>query len=245
MSTSTKMVLVLTIVAVLAGGILSSWEGFTGPMIEENKRLEQLKAVVTVLFGRDANPDDVDIEEHKVRLTNHKNKEVEYQLFVGKKKGEEKPVGIAFMTNGNGFQGNVGIMMGVEMNFKKIKGITVLDQVETPGLGTKIVSDPSNKSNPTWFPDQFQGRSIEKPITVVKNMKPSNDSEIQAITGATISSRSVVKILNNYVNIVKPVVEKEGLIVAQEESPAAEGKEEANSLIDQAKKAAGDLQGGL
>ena len=55
------------------------------------------------------------------------------------------------------FKVNISIMVGVDPTFTSITGMKVLEQIETPGLGTKIVEDPSNKTNPFWFPEQFGG----------------------------------------------------------------------------------------
>jgi len=82
-----------------------------------------------------------------------------------------------------------------------------LSQKETPGLGTKIVEDPSNE-NPAWFTEQFKNVKVEPEIIYVKNSKPSKDNEIQAITGATISSKSVVNILNTNIGKVKKMYNK-------------------------------------
>jgi len=82
------------------------------------------------------------------------------------------------------------------MDFSRLRGIKVLEQIETPGLGTKIVIDPTHKVNPYWFSEQFVGVRTEPEITVIKNRPPTTETEIQSITGATISSRAVVKIIN-------------------------------------------------
>jgi len=49
---------------------------------------------------------------------------------------------------------------------------------------------------------------VEPEIIYVKNSKPSKDNEIQAITGATISSKSVVNILNTNIGKVKKMYNK-------------------------------------
>lgn len=63
--------------------------------------------------------------------------------------------------------------------------------------------DPSNKKDPYWFPNQFKKLKTEPQIGVVKNVKPTNPYDIQAITGATISSQAVVNILNDYIKKVR------------------------------------------
>ena len=126
-------------------------------------------------------------------------------LYVGKDSSEAEPVGVAFEAVGNGFQGKISIMVGISTDFSKINGIKILEQIETPGLGTKIVIDPTNKKDPFWFPNQFKNLITEPMIEVVKNKKPSKPTEIQAITGATISSKAIAIILNNQIRQAKSI----------------------------------------
>ncbi|MFB0516141.1 MAG: FMN-binding protein [Candidatus Neomarinimicrobiota bacterium] len=180
MSTSARMIVVLTVIVTVSGGVLSSWDGYTTPRIQHHRLVALRSAIADVL------PEHDHYEELALP---------EQTLYIGKKASGE-PVGIAFIAQGSGFQGVISMMVGAELDFSRLTGIKVLEQIETPGLGTKIVVDPSNRANPYWFSAQFTGLQTEPEITVVKNRAPATETEIQAITGATISSRSVVKILN-------------------------------------------------
>jgi len=190
MSTATKMIVVLTVLTMVAGGILSSWDGHTRPMIEAYKLQELKKAIAEVLPAHESYE-----ELNADGMT----------LYIGKNSGETAPVGIAFEAVGNGFQGKISIMVGISTDFSKINGIKILEQIETPGLGTKIVVDPTNKKDPFWFSNQFKDLTTVPAIEVVKNVKPSKSTEIQAITGATISSKAVVTILNNQILQAKSI----------------------------------------
>jgi electron transport complex protein RnfG len=64
----------------------------------------------------------------------------------------------------------------------------VLEQLETPGLGAEIDGEK--------FVSQFRGLATRPPISYVKGKAPEKDNEVQAITGATISSKAVVDIIN-------------------------------------------------
>ena len=183
------MILALTLITTLSGGVLATWDGFTKPRIEKH-RLEELIAAISDVLP----PYEFYDEVIKDGMT----------LYIGKT-GEDKPVGIAFQAMGSGFQGKISIMVGIQPDFSKLTGIKVLEQVETPGLGTKIVKDPSSKANPFWFSQQFKGVKGDGKIYLVKNRKPTKPSEIQAITGATISSRAVVKILNETIEKAKSI----------------------------------------
>ena len=188
MNKTAKMVIVLTVITALSGGILATWDGVTKPKIAYHQ-LEALKAAISDVLPSYDNYLEKDINEKKV--------------YIGKIDDSTQPVGIAFKVDGSGFQGNISIMVGVDPSFNSITGIKVLGQIETPGLGTKIVVDPSNKTNPFWFPEQFGGVVLFPQIDVVKNSIPQNQNEVQAISGATITSKAVVRIINENVGIIK------------------------------------------
>jgi electron transport complex protein RnfG len=192
LSVSAKMILALTLITTLSGGVLATWDGFTKPRIEKH-RLEELKAAIADVLP----PYEFYDELQQEGMT----------LYIGKT-ADNKPVGIAFQAIGSGFQGKISLMVGVQPGFSKLTGVKVLEQVETPGLGTKIVEDPSRKANPFWFSEQFRGIKLDPEIHLVKNRKPTKPSEIQAITGATISSTAVVRIVNETIEKAKTVYQE-------------------------------------
>ena len=86
----------------------------------------------------------------------------------------------------------IKMLAGVQPDMNTLVGIEILESQETPGLGQEIASEK--------FKSQFNGLRTTPDITYVKNQKPSEPNEIEAITGATISSRAVVTILNGKIN---------------------------------------------
>jgi electron transport complex protein RnfG len=82
-------------------------------------------------------------------------------------------------ATGAGFAGPIEILIGLNVDATQITGLYVLSQVETPGLGNRITETP-------WL-DQFRGRSTGTPLTL---------KQIDGISGATISSESVVSAVN-------------------------------------------------
>lgn len=90
---------------------------------------------------------------------------------------DDDKAGYAFMSTGSGYGGDINIIVGLDSNFS-IKEISILGQTETPGLGGKITESA--------FTDQFKGLSVEE-VALSKE-----DGEVDAITGATISSKAVV-----------------------------------------------------
>jgi len=91
---------------------------------------------------------------------------------------DETKTGYAFKASGSGYSGNIDILVGLDNDFGII-GISILSQTETPGVGNKITESS--------FTDQFKGLSASD-IAL-----SSEGGKIDAITGATISSRAVVE----------------------------------------------------
>jgi electron transport complex protein RnfG len=95
-------------------------------------------------------------------------------------------VGYTFKTiPGTGFSGDIEMLTGIAAD-GTISGITILTMNETPGLG-------ANATNPE-FKDQYQGLSATEEVAVSKTGVSGN--EIQAMTGATITSKAVTDGVN-------------------------------------------------
>lgn len=191
-----QMLVVLTVIGVISGGVLSQIFSWAEPQIIEHQKEEIKKAIFEVQTGSEFKQIENDaLALKKIQL---------YEVYDE----AGTMTGYAAVLEGNGFQGKIRLMVGITSDLTELTGMQVLEQVETPGLGTKIVTDPSNKENPSWFPDQFKGRTPE--LTYVKNQKPSSSTEIQAITAATISSEAVVTIVNTGIAEIRNEIGKAG-----------------------------------
>lgn len=131
--------------------------------------------------------------------------ELDERTTVFKALGSDKGVsGFAFIAKGAGFADKIKLVIAVDGNCEKLFGFKVLASNETPGFGNRISED--------FFAGQFTGA----PAGVFKLVKSGNaeeiDSRIVAISGATVSSEAVVKILNAYTDKVKKQLQAEGLI---------------------------------
>lgn len=114
-------------------------------------------------------------------------------LEVNEGKNGGKTEGYAIKVAPKGYAGAVTIMVGISTD-GKLQGIKVLSHSETPGLGAKA-PEPA-------FSDQYKNKSIDKELEVVKT-PVSKPNEIQAITGATITSKAVTKGVNEAVEFYK------------------------------------------
>jgi electron transport complex protein RnfG len=122
--------------------------------------------------------------------------------------GEGRLVGVAVETSGQGFADIVRVIYGYSPEKEAIVGLKVLESRETPGLGTKIETEARFRAN---F-DSLQvvvaadGRGIEHPIALAKRGEKADPWQVEAITGATISSRAVADMLKKSTEISVPVI---------------------------------------
>jgi electron transport complex protein RnfG len=183
----THIVAALTLIGIVAGGSLSLVNNWAAPKIALNQKAETERAIFLVhLDGK--------------RYDEIKNAGFEvYKVF----NQADSSVGYSLVYAGNGFQGKIKLMIGLTEKLNKITSIEVLEQSETPGLGTKILEPP--------YKDQYKGLTPAPSIKLVKGVEPSSSNEVKAITGATISSRSVVAIVNEGVSKLKELESKGAL----------------------------------
>jgi electron transport complex protein RnfG len=97
-------------------------------------------------------------------------------------------VGFAIPAEGAGFQDTIKLIYGYDAGTRRVVGMEVLESRETPGLGDKILKDDSFLAN-------FRDLAVDPEIILVKSGR-TNANEVDAISGATISSNAVVRILN-------------------------------------------------
>lgn len=154
-----RLILVLTVIALISGGVLAETYRFANPRIEENRKMEMEKAIIEVLPGC-ARFEETVVDGKKI--------------YKGLN-NEGHEVGLAFVAEAGGFQGVIRMMVGVDLAAGKMTGIKILEHLETPGLGARI--------SEAWFQGQFKGKSLEDKFV------PGED--VDAITGATVSSRAV------------------------------------------------------
>ena len=183
------MITALALVGIISGAVLVLVYVYSKPKIKENLNAETGRAIQKIFPNAD------------MAAVREKAPEVEKSVLPITD-NSKKVIGYAFMAEGNGYQGTIKLLVGVNGDFSKLIGIEVLESSETPGLGAEITGDP--------FKDQFKGLSLSQPIEYVKNQKPETDHQIEAITGATISSRAVVNIINGRVEEARKEAKKLG-----------------------------------
>ena len=176
-----NMVLVLTLVAVIMGGILAFVNHLTeGPInLQKEKALaDGIKTVMCVDNLQVAKTD-------KVKQNDAKGKELTYTIYQIKD-AQGKDLGAAVESTTGGFGGDLKVLVGFDPE-GNILGYTLLEHAETPGLGAKADK---------WFQKGQKGDIIGKnpaePLTVSKD-----GGQVDAITASTITSRAFLLAVNN------------------------------------------------
>ncbi len=107
-------------------------------------------------------------------------------------------VGVALEASGQGYQDVIKVLYGYQPSSQQIVGMKVLASKETPGLGDKIELDPTFRRNFLQLDAKLDdtGQVLANEIVTVKAGAKKNGWEIDGITGATISSKAIGRILN-------------------------------------------------
>ena len=122
------------------------------------------------------------------------------QAYVGYDENGEI-IGVAVSRGESGFADVVLVIFGFEPDTGILLGKKVLESKETPGLGDKIFKDQD-------FVDQFFARPQTPLIAIKAGTGKGLPGEIDAITGATISSKVVVSIINNGIADWQPLLQQ-------------------------------------
>ena len=177
-----KIVGVLTGVCVLCAFFLSFVYGTAQLKIEENKK-KGIEHAISKLMP-ETKAEKMEIENEEIYELSDKRNNL---------------LGYAFIAQGQGYQGKIKMLAVINSSLEKLEGIEVLESIETPGLGAKIQE--------AEFKNQFKNLKVSVPIEYVKGY-PEKDNQIVAITGATVSSRSVTNILNKKIETLKKILGK-------------------------------------
>lgn len=169
-----KLGLNLLIISAVAALLLAFTNSITADTIAQ--RSEQANAEARKLVLSTAQ----DFEEVKdVKTDNSKGVEVS-EIFEAKD-ASGNTVGYTLKVLPSGYGGAIELMVGIDSVNGKVSGINVVSNSETAGLGAKA-TDPE-------FSDQYKEKPLEE-LSVIKNGTPG-DTEIKAISGATITSSAV------------------------------------------------------
>ncbi len=194
-----RLIVTLGSAGAFAGFLLVFVFGMTAPTIRANKAAALQRAVQEVLHAP-YRYDTLYVVDSALRRqppvgVDPENAE---QIYLGYSAADE-PIGFAIAAGEPGFQDVIGLIFGYDPTTRTVLGMKVLESKETPGLGDKIEKDST-------FVRQFDG--ARAPLVGVKQGRASGSdpAEVDMITGATISSRAVIRIINNALERFEPLI---------------------------------------
>lgn len=165
-----NMILVLTALTAISGGLLATVQSGTAVQIE-NQILKFQKAPAIAEIFPDATNDPL-AQRFNIPIDGG-----ELQIFPGILADGSKA--IAFETKGVGFGGPIGLMVGINLATDQIIEVRVTTHAETPGIGTRAKTDLS-------FVGQFTGKGFDTNFAL-----KGDNGEIDAMSGATVTSKGV------------------------------------------------------
>ncbi len=193
-----KLLLTLAVAGAAAGWLIVTVYDLTLPAVQRHAA-EQESAAVREVLAAPARWDTLYLVGNAVMATPPAgtDKREAVKAYVGYDAGGRR-IGVAVTAAEPGFQELLTLMIGFDPATGALTGYKVLDQQETPGLGDRVESDTS-------FGNQFTGRVA--PLKPVKQRVAGDPSAVQTITGATISSRAVIRIINDAVAKWRPLIQ--------------------------------------
>ena len=165
---------ILLIITMISGLLLGFANDLTKEAILENSKIskDDLNYIM---------PAAEKIQDTTIELDAESSIKEVYEAVSG-----NDTIGYVMKVNKKGFHGPIDFVIGISKD-DKVTGMKVLSHNETPGLGAKITEDK--------FMQRFKDKPTTDYLEAVK-ITPNKDNEVEAISGATTSSKASVSAVN-------------------------------------------------
>jgi len=208
------MIRTLGLIAALCGAIIVAAYQGTFDAVQENKRIALERAVFKVIPAATSVVEYLAYSDGRIEKVgaggtasggSAANEDIGGLKFYAGYDAAGHLVGIAAEGAAKGYADTVRLLFGYDPVQARISGFSVVAMRETPGIGDKVGRDAAFLAN---FPlDARLGadqRRLAQPIRTVKHGSKINPWEIDAIAGATITSRAVGKAIDDAAQILLP-----------------------------------------
>jgi electron transport complex protein RnfG len=202
---SLAMLRSLSLVAGLSGFLVVLAFQVTLPMIEENKRIAIERALFKVIPGAVSRRDFMVTAQGIVPADDGTGEGT--LIYAGYDK-QGRLSGVALEAAAQGYQDVIRVLYSFDPACQCIRGIQVLKMAETPGIGDKISKDPQFQENFIELDAKLNadGSTLANDIVMVKHGTRTKPWQIDAISGATISSQAVARMLNDSAQQMVPKI---------------------------------------
>lgn len=202
-----RLVATLAIAGALAGGLIVGVFEWAQPRILEHQARVLGAAVEEVLQGP-ARYETLWLVEGELTAALPAGRDsLAFERVWRGYDADGRVVGYAIAGGEPGFQDVIRLIFGWDPATDRLLGMKVLENKETPGLGDKIVKD-------TLFTGEFPGAGTPL-VGVKKGAGTGTSEEVDMITGATISSRAVIAIINHRIEALGPAIRRHNGEAAQ------------------------------
>lgn len=178
-----KLGTILMLIAAASGGILSFANSKTKPVIEKIQLEQTIAAYKEIMPEAD---DFKPLEEQKLSEIKAKINEID-DIYVGYKGGNQ--IGYTFKTKSFGYGGQMINVIGIDEK-GIVTGYRAVENSETAGFGDRVFTEE--------FYPSFTGKNVNGG-SLKAVLKPEKDDEVQALSGATISTKGVMSGINGAV----------------------------------------------
>ncbi|MEI7884303.1 MAG: RnfABCDGE type electron transport complex subunit G [Clostridia bacterium] len=170
-----KLTLFLLFIAALSGFLLAYVNGSTAPIIAKAQAADLINGYKEIF------PTAEEIVESSIKS------DAPEILLINEAKISGKTVGVIYKVATSGYGGKNTFLVAFDLEKQQITGVKILTHTETPGLGAKATEK--------WFTNRFIGKTTTEDLLIVKK-STEKTNEVEAITAATITSKSIAKGIN-------------------------------------------------
>ena len=183
MNSKLSMILFVLILGSVLTTALVAVDKLTREPIARNKALKLQKGILSSL-NIEYGEKDID-EKFSANIEVIETKGTEPVKFYRSKTSGD----VAFEIGGTGIQGPIQATIALSPNLKQIRGLSIVGQEETPGLGGRIVEID--------FLNRFKDKKVISGLAILSPGKAEADNEVDGITGATLTCNALEELLNS------------------------------------------------
>ncbi len=226
---SVAMIRTLGGVATISGVLLALVYQATFAIIEKNKQEKVREAVFAVIPDATQQVRFVLQQESNTLRPADGGEAPDGVALFGGYDDQGRFVGVAIEASGQGYGDIIRVIYGYAPGESQLTGLKVLESKETPGLGDRISGEE--------FRENFQGMDVAlnadksglvHPIEFVKHGNKTEPWQVDGISGATISSKAVTKMVRESTQEVLPVVHANLSVLKRNGPKPGSGKEGDN-----------------
>ncbi|MBF0263955.1 MAG: FMN-binding protein [Gammaproteobacteria bacterium] len=210
------MLRALVLIATISGLLVVMSFSLSKPYIESNKQQAIDKALFELVVNASDKKefiiagDKILPASELMQLKQEQSSEAEIKPLYALYNKQEKLISLALQAEASGYQDKIQILYTFDPKCQCIRGIKVLKMAETPGIGDKISSDKDFLQNFIELDTSLNEDwgTLKNKIVSVKHGKKRHLWEIDSISGATISSSAVARMLNQSAQQFVPIIMK-------------------------------------